>query len=188
MSALLSPRDLKQLSAYLDGVLSPRELAELKPRLEAELELAGTLKKLQRTRDALRRAPQRRVPRSFTLTHQMLGNSRPSLLSGWTSLNFASAIATLLLVFVFIGDFSANGVPLAAGAPAAQEAPQTLGAQAPTATPEVQLFAQDRQTKEVKPALDWSVLFGQYTSDIELGLGGIALLSGLLAWWQKRRD
>jgi anti-sigma factor RsiW len=187
MSTLLSPRDLEQLSAYLDGALSPRELAQLKARLEMELELASALKDMQRTRAALRRAPQRSVPRSFTLAHEMLGTHRASLFSGWTSLNFASAVATLLLMFVFIGDFSANGVRLAAGAPAAEAAPQTLMVQAPTATPEVQLFTQDRQTKVAEPALDWSAFFEQYVGEIELGLAGVALLTGLLAWRQKRR-
>ncbi len=189
MSTPQSPRDLEQLSAYLDGALSPRELAELKPRLEAERELADTFKELQRTRAALRRAPQRRVPRSFTLTHQMLGSRRLSIFSGWTSLNFASAVATLLLAFALIGDFSTNVVLLGGGAPSAAEAaPQTLMIQAPTATPEVELFAQDRSTKAAETALDWSALFHQYAADIELGLAGVALLTGLLAWRQKRRS
>jgi anti-sigma factor RsiW len=189
MSTPLSPHDLEQLSAYLDGALSPPGLTQLKARLDVDLAFASALKAMLRTRAALRRAPQRRVPRSFTLTHQMLGNRRASVFSDWTSLNFASAVATLLLAFALIGDFSTNVLLLGGGAPSAAEAaPQTLMVQPPTATPELELFAQDRQTKAVETTLDWSAIFQQYVADIELGLGGVALLTGMLAWRQKRRS
>lgn len=192
MSTSHSSRDQEQISAYLDGALSERDFAQFKTRLNAETELAAAVQQMQRTRAMLRRAPQRRVPRSFALTQQMLGAPRPSLFSGWNALNFASAVATLLLAFVLIGDFSANGLPIAAGAPA-PEAPQALMAaeaatdEAVQATPETELYAQaNRQTKGAETALNWNALFAQYTRKLELGLAGIALISGLLAWHQKR--
>jgi len=192
MNAPHSSRDLEQISAYLDEALSPRELSQFKERLNAEPELASALQEMQRTRAMLRRAAQRRVPRSFAVTQQMVG-ARTSLFSGWTSLNFASAAATLLLAFVLIGDFSVNGLPIAGGA-AAPEAPQALMAEAATdeavgATPEIELFAQaDRQTKGAETALGWSALFAQYAGELELALGAVAVISGLLAWRQKRHN
>lgn len=191
MNSQLSSRDQEQVSAYLDGALSERDFAQFKTRLNAESELAAAVKNMQHTRAALRRAPQRRVPRSFAVTQQMLGSSRPSLFSSWTSLNFASAAATLLLVFVLIGDFSTNGFPVSGAADTA--APQTLMAEAPTeeaggATPSVDPFAQaDRQVKDEQAAIDWNNLFAQYSRELEIGLGGIAIISGLLAWRQKQK-
>ncbi len=193
MSSQLSSRDQEQISAYLDGALSPRDFEQLKTRLNAESELAAALQEMQRTRAALRRAPQRRVPRSFAVTQKMVGAQRTSLFSGWTSFNLVSAVATLLLAFVLIGDFSVNGLPIAVGAPAS-EAPQALMAEAATdkaaqATPEAELYAQaDRQTKGAETAVDWSALFAQYARELEIGLGGVAVISALLAWRQKRVD
>ncbi len=193
MSTPLSSQDQEQVSAYLDEALSPRDSAELKARLSAEPELAAALQAMQRTRAMLRRAAQRRVPRSFAVTQQMLGAPRTSLFSGWTSLNFASAAATLLLVLVLIGDFSLNGLPIGVDA-AAPEAPQALMAEAATdeaveATREVEPLAQaDRQTKGAETTLEWNAFFAQYARELELGLGGMAVISGILAWCQKRHN
>lgn len=190
MSVSVSPRDFELISAYIDGALSPRELASFTERLGNEPELGSALKSLQRTRAVLRAAPRRHTLRSFALQPQMVEAQRGNILAGWNSLNFASAVATLLLAFVLIGDFALNGAPIVVGAPSEGEAPQAFTAPAatPTPTPEIQLFAQeDRQAKGGETAFDWNLLFAQYARDLELGLGGIAIASGLLAWQRKKR-
>lgn len=192
MNSQQRSRDQEQISAYLDGVLSERDFAQFKTRLGAETDLAAAVREMERTRSALRRAPQRRAPRSFALTQQMVSAQRASLFSSWNLLSFASAFATLLLAFVLIGDFSVNGLPIAGLA--APEAPQALMAEVATddatqVTPEAELYAQaDRQTKGAETALDWNMVFTQYARELELGLGGIAVISGWLAWRQKNRQ
>jgi len=203
MSTSVSPRDLEQLSAYLDGALSLRATANLEQRLKNELDLARAFKDLERTRALLRRAPQRRVPRQFTLTAQMVGAAQRSLSSGWNSLNWASAVASLLLVLVLISDFSVNGLPqitFGAAAPAAEEAPQALMLETAEgaadeevlqteAAPPQELFAEaERQVKGNETGLNWRVFLGSYARDMEIGLAILAMISGLAAWRQKNHS
>lgn len=131
MSRPTSPRDLELLSAHLDGQLTPGEAEALLARLEHEPELTAAFKQLQRTRSLLRRAPQRRVPRSFMLTAKMVGEQARGGLGAWSSFNFASALAALALILVLVTDFSYNGMPaLGAGAAESQE-PMLMMAEAP---------------------------------------------------------
>lgn len=111
MKQTLSPRELEQLSAHLDGQLPAAQQAALEARLAAEPGLRAIFEGLQRTRSLLRRAPQRKLRRAFMLNAGMAGERGRSGLRSWSSLNFASAAAALALVLVLAADFSVNGLP-----------------------------------------------------------------------------
>jgi hypothetical protein len=69
----LKYRDLKQLSAYLDGELNPKESSRLELRLKDNPQLQQALGELDRTRRLINSLPQIRPPRNFTLTPEMVG-------------------------------------------------------------------------------------------------------------------
>jgi anti-sigma factor RsiW len=208
MNKQLSNRDWEQLSAYIDESLSPRARVQLQQRLEREPGFAAALQQLQRTRAALRRSPQRRVPRSFALTRAMLGAQKST--AGWTSFNWASAVASILLVFTFIADFSVNGVP-AGLTTVQQEAPQALMLEAanpaaesgeaaadtaPTEDLSMETYAMPEEAneedsmargmKEDSYAFDARNLIVQYARPIEITLAAIAILAAVLA--RRRRS
>ena len=103
MTNKITPRDMEAISAYLDKELKPREQARLAARLEAEPGLRAALNDLKQTRTLLRNMPQVRAPRSFTLTPEMAPR-RTSLLQIFPTLQFASALAAILLVLFVAGD------------------------------------------------------------------------------------
>ena len=205
MSNGLSTRDLEWVSAYLDNALPSQERAAFEQRLEAEPDLSDALKQLERTRALLRRAPQRRVPRSFALRADMVAAPRKAAAGGWNSWNLVSAATTLVLVLVFAGEIWASGMPLfGVAAPAAEEAPQAMMAQesaedltvTPTPTDsategaeEIELYAEqdqgDRNTKEAGP-FDLRLFLADYARPLEFSLAILAIGAGLFAWWRRR--
>ena len=134
----MNHRDTELLSAYLDGELKPSDSAKLEARLKTEPELASVLHDLRATRTLLRKLPQRRAPRNFTLTRKMVGQN-PPLPRAYPMFRFTTALATLLLFFSFAVNMVGNQLAtpyntgfgggadesqmIAAGAPAATEAP-----------------------------------------------------------------
>ncbi|HBD07338.1 MAG TPA: hypothetical protein DCZ69_03675, partial [Syntrophobacteraceae bacterium] len=102
-------RDIKQLSAYLDGQVSRSEKARLEGRIRTDPELAAALEELRQTQWLLRRTPYRRAPRNFTLTPRMVGLKAPTprLVP---ALSWASVVAMLLFVCTLgtnmLGNFS----------------------------------------------------------------------------------
>ena len=200
----LSARDLERVSAYLDDELSLDEKAAFEQRLKSEPALTRALAELRATKSLLQRAPKRRTPRSFAIRSEMVAGQRKSAFGGWTTLNLVSAGATLVLVLVFAGDLWANGLPLASlGAPAAEEAPQALMAQEPTAgdtalsaTPtaspaegarEIERFAVPENNLQPKePLTDLTRFIAENARFLELVLVAVAILAGSLAWWRKR--
>ena len=145
----MNRRDIELLSAYLDGQLKQSDSARLESRLKSEPELVAVMDDLRAARNLLRRLPQRRAPRNFTLTRKMVGQN-PPLPRAYPFFRFATTLATLLLFFSFglnflapqlaasppIGMGGGGGVDLfsqsqPAEAPAAAEAPAT---EAPAAT------------------------------------------------------
>ena len=114
MTKNISNRDWETISAYLDGQLSGRKLIRFETRLSQDSELRIALDELHHTRQVLRNTPSLRIPRNFLLTPQMVGNPRhlPRLapVFGWTS-----AVASLLLVLLLVGDFftPAGVIPIA---------------------------------------------------------------------------
>jgi anti-sigma factor RsiW len=203
MNSRISPRELEQLSAYLDGGLPPRATAQLEARLKAEPQLAAALKQLELTRAMLRRAPQRKIPHSFVLTRSMVLARAP----GWNSFNFASATASLLLFLTQLGDFSVNGLPalasarqaepmaLMAEAPAADSAEGAAGTFLPTMEPVPsaeeaagELYAEtDLQEPNMKSSSPLTALIVTYSRELEAGLASVALLAGLAAAHLRRR-
>ena len=141
----MNRRDIELLSAYLDGQLKPSDSARLESRLKTEPELVSVMDDLRAARNLLRKLPQRRAPRNFTLTRQMVGQN-PPMPRAYPFFRFATTLATLLLFFTFGVNFlapqmavpsntgfgggapdlyAAEQAPVAAEAPAATEAPAT---------------------------------------------------------------
>ncbi len=106
MVTRISKRDWETLSAYVDGQLSPRERAHLESRLQSDSELQSMLEDLRRTQAILRSLPKMRTPRNYTLTPQMVPVKHERS-RAFPVLSLASALATLLLVLVLVGDFFA---------------------------------------------------------------------------------
>jgi hypothetical protein len=111
--------DVELLSAYLDGRLNPAESAQLESRLGSDPQIRAILDDLRTSRGLLRRLPQRRVPRNFTLTPKMAGLKAP-VPRVYPSLRMATVLAALLFVITF----AVNGMaPIAASRLAAAPAP-----------------------------------------------------------------
>src|SRR5215510_8964657 len=96
----MNQRDLELLSSYLDHQLKPSDSARLEARLKSDPELVSALNDLRATRSLLRKLPQRRAPRNFTLTRKMVGQN-PPLPRAYSFFKFATALASLLFVFSF---------------------------------------------------------------------------------------
>jgi anti-sigma factor RsiW len=115
-----SSRDLEQLSAYLDGQLSQSSRARLEIRIQSDPALASALEELRQTRTILRRTPQRRAPRNFTLTPGMAG-IRPPVPRLVPVLSWASAVAMLFFIFTLgaglVGQLSFGAAATSAAAP-----------------------------------------------------------------------
>ena len=114
-------RDIEALSAYLDGQISPSERTRLEKRIQSNQALATALQELRQTRALLRRTPQRRAPRNFTLTPRMAG-VRPPVPRLVPVFSWASAVAILLFIFTIgtslVGRLSSGtAAPMLAAAP-----------------------------------------------------------------------
>jgi hypothetical protein len=118
----LKGRDLKQLSAYLDGELNPKESARLEMRLKENPQLQDALREIEGTRKLLRSLPQVRPPRNFTLTPEMAGIQQKRSL--YPVFRLATVIATVALAILVGADaFFAKGVRLMR---ASESAPSTV--------------------------------------------------------------
>lgn len=94
-------RDVEQLSALLDGKLDPSQAARLEARLASDPELVAIYEELRQTRSLLRRLPQRRAPRNFTLK-PAAARVRPPLPRLFPTFRLASVLASLLLFFSLV--------------------------------------------------------------------------------------
>jgi anti-sigma factor RsiW len=103
-----NPREIEQLSSYLDGQLNPSDSARLESRIAVDLELASVLNDLRAARGILRKMPTRKAPRNFTLTRKMVG-LKPPLPSSYSFFRFATAIATFLLFLTFAANLLPGG-------------------------------------------------------------------------------
>ena len=137
-------RDVEQLSASLDGQLSQAEKTRLEARIQLDPALAAALADLRQARAILRRTPQRRLPRNFTLTSKMAG-IRPPLPRLVPAFSWASAVAMLLFVFT-LGTNLLGRLSFGAAAPLMAAAPMTnegygggLAATQPSATENTQV-------------------------------------------------
>ncbi len=106
----MNSRDIELLSAYLDGQLGPSDSARIESRLNSDPNMRAALDDLRQARSLLRKLPQRRAPRNFTLTRQMAGLKAPEP-RAYPTLRLAAVLAALL----FVVSFAVNGLaPMAA--------------------------------------------------------------------------
>lgn len=174
-TADLSPRDLEQLSAYLDGQLSPRQAARLEKRLRQEPQLRRAYKELRATVQTLATLPEQPLPRNFTLSPEMVGRRRA--FPAYTALRFATVVVSF--AFVVLVGLDA----LSAAAPAAlrsmvpavefeQAAPAEerfgAGQEATAAAPADLLGAGEAEAIEITPtAAEAQQAFGQQAPETE---------------------
>jgi len=133
----ISNRDFEALSAYLDGELSGKPLARLEAQLQTNQDLQEALEQLQRTRSVIRSLPKIRAPRNYLLTPEMAGVAKKPPVA-FPVLRFASVLATLLLIIVFMGDIFVRPVLIQSGSEAIQ-----------FAVPAVEEPAQERMEAEI---------------------------------------
>lgn len=126
-------RDVEQLSALLDEKLNPAEAARLQKQIETDPELRAIYDDLRQTRSLLRRLPQRRAPRNFTLKPSA-ARVRPPLPRLFPTFRLASALASILLFFSLATNATlprltgmANNAPLAYGMGGAPEIDRAMG-------------------------------------------------------------
>jgi anti-sigma factor RsiW len=111
----LKERDLKQLSAYLDGELNPKDASRLETRLEKEPLLRKALSELDKTRKLIGSLPEIRPPRSFALTPEMVGTSKKRSL--YPLFRFATVVAVVAFaVLVGMDAFLRSGSGMARSA------------------------------------------------------------------------
>lgn len=102
-------RDLKTLSAYLDGSLKGKKRERFEVRLSREPELRVWLENLSQTRTILGQLPRIKAPRNFTLTPEMVTIRSRRQNPFVMPLRVASSLAAVLLVvllgveYLFIG-------------------------------------------------------------------------------------
>jgi hypothetical protein len=116
MTIQISPSEWEALSAFLDNQLADRDRTRLEARLKSEPELHRALEELRRTRLILRSQPRLKAPRNFTLTPAVAASvrgpagKRGRILGGFASpfntLRLASALATIFLVLITVGDLA----------------------------------------------------------------------------------
>lgn len=126
MNNKLTPRDIQTLSDYLDGRLNRKEQSSLEIRLQSQTELRDELEALKQTRLMLQTLPRRRAPHNFTLSLSMVPRRPAPRL--FPAFSMASALAGLLLVAVFLGNYfvggtasSASRMAINSAAPLAQQ-------------------------------------------------------------------
>ena len=116
----ITTREWAQLSAYLDNELSPRERRKIEARLKTRPELQATLENLRKTKMVLAEAPRLALPRSFTLTPQMVGLSRRR--SPAQGYRLAAAALSFLFIALVVVDVSRGALR---GAVPAELAPRS---------------------------------------------------------------
>jgi len=163
----MNRRDIELLSAYLDGELKTSDSTRLEARLKTDPELASVLNDLRATRTLLRKLPQRKAPRNFTLTRKMVGQN-PPLPRSYPIFRLATVVATLLFFFSFgVNSFSRQmaqpvGFGMGGGGGgdtesyAAQEAPamEEPAAPAPAAPVEPEVASEPATAEELSQATE----------------------------------
>ncbi len=151
MKTQLSQRDWQRLSAYIDGQLPPQKQARLAARLEREPALQAALEDLRVMKQKLGELPKMRAPRNFTLTPEMV-SERHRRVRSFNFMRLASALASLLLVLVFIGDNLSYGNLAMAPAPAMERSMDDAEVFAEMAEPEEEAAPMELYADEVDQA------------------------------------
>jgi len=110
MTSKIPSRKFEALSAYLDGELSPKSRQRLERELQSDKALRTALRDMQNTRAVLRSTPKLRAPQNFTLSQAYAGiqTRQRSSMRVYGTLRLASALATILLVVVLVGEWYAG--------------------------------------------------------------------------------
>lgn len=116
----ISNRDIELLSAYLDQELNPKESARVESRLQSSPQLRNILGELHQNRAALRSLPRLRAPRNFTLTPEIAGIKLKK--RTYPAFGLVSALSSLVLILVLVGDFLINPAMTTLPSPAEQSA------------------------------------------------------------------
>ena len=148
----LPPRDLEELSAYLDGQLPAQAQSKFETRLRQDATLQRAARELRATVDLVGSLPQVPPPRRFTVTPEMVG-IKPRA-PAYPVFRLATALAALgFMVTVGVDALTrvspASVMRAAAPAAAPQEAPSALSealatpaiGQAPSAETQASLTA-----------------------------------------------
>lgn len=161
MKTQLSPQNVQQLSAYLDGQMSQREKERLEQILRSRPDLQTALIELRRTRAMLRCLPRRKVPHHFTLTRAMAAESRRRR-SPWSSvLGVTSILTAVMSIFLFM----LRLLPMGAMAPAPMaQAPMEVAVE----------MAKEVEVQSTPMIIEWQPTVGQ-------GIGGGAAEPSVLA-------
>lgn len=115
----LSNRDLERLSAYLDGALSEKEASRLEARLREEPTLQQAFRELKATTQMIASLSEAPLPRSFTLTPEMVGIREQSRF--FPVMRLATALATFAFFAVVGVDAITSFALSGALAPASKE-------------------------------------------------------------------
>lgn len=130
MSEILSEKQWQTLSAYLDGELTPTEKTALENQLETDPVLKKEYLSLFQTRRLLRDLPQKRIPRNFILTPEMVFKSSPAARFLFPTFSAASALAAFLFVMtLLVGRISTPASTFALQAPLTSKVELSTGGQ-----------------------------------------------------------
>jgi hypothetical protein len=113
-----SDKDLRLLSAYLDGELKESQKRIFEQRLAEDADLRERLENLRKTKSLLNWLPRVPAPRNFTLTPEMVPvrrRKRPLMMT----LRWASSVAAILMVVLFSFELLSGNMPLANQSPEA---------------------------------------------------------------------
>ena len=167
------------LSPYIDGQLSPSEVKRVERHIEECNACRRELESLRAVVSLLHRVPMVALPRSFTIAARA-PRRRPVALR---ALRVATAVAVLLLAFVFTGD----ALNFIGAGPAEDKAVRQENAATYTPAGREALEAPD--ASDVQPeALNASESTWPVRS-VELALIGVVVVLGgtTVILWQKRR-
>ena len=137
----LSDRDLEMLSAYLDGEISRKDRERLEVRLLEDEDLHNTLEELRRTRQVMRGLPSMRAPRNYFVTAEMVGQKETGS-RAFPILRFASALASVLFILIFLGDMLVPRAGLMTSSKTIQVAETIMEAAVPPVTEAPQIESQ----------------------------------------------
>ena len=128
MNMLNKKNDWGLLSIFVDGELNADQEKSISERLKIDDDFNKMHEQIIQTRKMLAAVPEIKLPRHFTLKEGMLPQPMIDRLMPRLSWNFASAIASLLFVFIVIGDIFAFGSASLAADQALPEAAMAMDA------------------------------------------------------------
>lgn len=146
------------LTAYLDDALSAAARRAFEAQLAQDADLRADLEQQRAVRQSLRRLPQRRVPRNFTLDPALYGRpARQTLGQYYPALRAATVLTAVLFFFaVGLGLYTGAGDTAMTAAPAADVAMEPARSDAATAVEVTRLVTEveEMAAENEEPAPD----------------------------------